>query len=530
MAEMSATDVTAPFRRVLLISAGASHSVALLSGNIVCSWGRGEDGQLGHGDAEDRLSPTQLSALDGHEIVSLTCGADHTTAFSESRMEVYSWGWGDFGRLGHGNSSDLFTPQPIKALQGLRIKQIACGDSHCLAVTMEGEVQSWGRNQNGQLGLGTTVDSLVPQKIQAFQGVSIKMVSAGAEHTVAVTEDGDLYGWGWGRYGNLGLGDRNDRLVPEKVANVYGEKMVMVACGWRHTISVSSSGGLYTYGWSKYGQLGHGDFEDHLVPHKLEALHGSFISQVSGGWRHTMALTSNGKLYGWGWNKVGISASLLFALYEFCINLSKVNCSGYSGSYFFSLTVVGCILDRLELVTTLISVLLCKSNFPMTRHILVTVAPENCYFSMFFFFMFLFGILQKVVQISCGWRHTLAVTERQNVFSWGRGTNGQLGHGESSDRNIPKIIEPLSVDGSSGQQIESSKFDPSSGKTWVSPSERYAVVPDDNVSGCFWKPPRSDEKLGIAVSLQVPGQTNVPARGNGSDVSVPESDVKRVRI
>lgn len=48
---------------------------------------------------------------------------------------------GDFGRLGHGNYSDLFTPQPIKALNGLRIRQIACGDSHCLAVTMEGEVQ-----------------------------------------------------------------------------------------------------------------------------------------------------------------------------------------------------------------------------------------------------------------------------------------------------------------------------------------------------------------------------------------------------
>lgn len=56
--------------------------------------------------------------------------------------------------------------------------------------------------------------------------------------------------------------------------------MVMVACGWRHTISVSSSGALYTYGWSKYGQLGHGDFEDHLSPHKLEALRDSFISQV----------------------------------------------------------------------------------------------------------------------------------------------------------------------------------------------------------------------------------------------------------
>lgn len=106
--------------------------------------------------------------------------------------------------------------------------------------------------------------------------------------------------------------------------------MVLVACGWRHTISISDSGSLYTYGWSKYGQLGHGDFEDHLIPHKLEALGGTRISQVilifeshvplvkktmievlmlvssqiSGGWRHTMAVTSEGQLYGWGWNKV----------------------------------------------------------------------------------------------------------------------------------------------------------------------------------------------------------------------------------
>ncbi|KAM7252649.1 hypothetical protein ACFE04_008158 [Oxalis oulophora] len=270
--------------RVLLISAGASHSVALLSGasgsTIVCSWGRGEDGQLGHGDAADRLTPTHLTALDGLNIASIICGADHTIAYSHSPSQVFSWGWGDFGRLGHGNSSDLFTPQPIKLLQGLRVKQIACGDSHCLAVTFQGQVLSWGRNQNGQLGLDTTEDSPVPQNIQAFQGIPIKMVAAGAEHTAAVTEDGELYGWGWGRYGNLGLGDRNDRLIPEKVFATNVEKMVMVACGWRHTISVSNSGSLYTYGWSKYGQLGHGDFEDHLVPHKLEALKGCSISQL----------------------------------------------------------------------------------------------------------------------------------------------------------------------------------------------------------------------------------------------------------
>lgn len=63
------------------------------AGNVVCSWGRGEDGQLGHGDAEDRISPTQMTALDDQEIVSVSCGADHSTAYSESRKQVYSWGW-----------------------------------------------------------------------------------------------------------------------------------------------------------------------------------------------------------------------------------------------------------------------------------------------------------------------------------------------------------------------------------------------------------------------------------------------------
>lgn len=60
---------------------------------MVCSWGRGEDGQLGHGDAEDRTQPTIITTLDSPSIISLICGADHTTAYSESELQVYSWGW-----------------------------------------------------------------------------------------------------------------------------------------------------------------------------------------------------------------------------------------------------------------------------------------------------------------------------------------------------------------------------------------------------------------------------------------------------
>lgn len=65
----------------------------LPAGGVVCSWGRGEDGQLGHGDAEDRLLPTLLTSLTSPGVVSITCGADHTTAYSESELQVYSWGW-----------------------------------------------------------------------------------------------------------------------------------------------------------------------------------------------------------------------------------------------------------------------------------------------------------------------------------------------------------------------------------------------------------------------------------------------------
>ncbi|XP_057419366.1 ultraviolet-B receptor UVR8-like [Lotus japonicus] len=424
------SEVTAPPRRVLLISAGANHTVALLSGNFVCSWGRGEDGQLGHGDTDDRLLPTKVSALDGQDIVSVTCGADFTVARSESSGGLYSWGWGDFGRLGHGDNIDLFIPHPIRALQGLTIKQIACGDSHCLAVTMDNKVLSWGRNQNGELGLGTTDDSLVPQKIGTFEGVPIKMVAAGAEHSAAITEDGDVYGWGWGRYGNLGLGDRNDRLIPEKVS-IDGVKIVIVACGWRHTVSVSSSGRLYTNGWGKYGQLGHGDFEDHLVPRRVQALSDKFISQVSGGWRHSMALTSSGQLLGWGWNKFG----------QIGVG-NNVDCS-----------------SPVEV------------KFPYD---------------------------QKVVQMSCGWRHTIAVSERGNVYSWGRGANGQLGHGDTIDRNVPMIIKAFSVDGSSGQHIESSNHS-SSGKSTASLSERYAVVPNESASGSFATTSDREDKFDVSV-------------------------------
>lgn len=83
-----------------------------------------------------------------------------------------------------------------------------------------------------------------------------------------------------------------------------GTPIASVACGWRHSAVVSRTGSVFTFGWSKYGQLGLGDQVDRLAPAQLTALAGRRVVVMAGGWRHTMAVDDAGRLFSWGWNKV----------------------------------------------------------------------------------------------------------------------------------------------------------------------------------------------------------------------------------
>lgn len=296
-----------PQFRIIDIACGSSHSLALFQtsdGDVTASWGRGEDGQLGHGDAEERLRPHAVFSLLKKGITAVYCGAEYSVAVSSTTGTIYSWGWGDFGRLGHGDCKDAFVPTSISALSGKAVSSLACGDTHTLVVTDAGELFSFGRNQNGQLGHGTTIDDLEPRRVAALEGKTVTKVACGAEHSVCCTSDGDVYAWGWGRYGNIGDGGTEDRHVPTRVEGSDGMKATHVACGWRHSCCVDTEGILWTWGWSKYGQLGHGDQCDQLRPKKVDSLSGRSIVLVAGGWRHTLATDDEGRLYAWGWNKV----------------------------------------------------------------------------------------------------------------------------------------------------------------------------------------------------------------------------------
>eukprot|EP00899_Mesostigma_viride_P006853 jgi/Mesvir1/16169/Mv08436-RA.1 len=290
---------------VVQISAGGHHTVVLLSCGAVLAMGKGEDGQLGLGGTEEKVFPCLVSEVSGGDISAVVCGADHTVALSAEKKMVYAWGWGDFGRLGHGSSRDVFVPMSMESLLGREISLIACGDSHCLAVEANGALLSWGRNQNGQLGLGHTTDILRPRVVELMADVPVAVAACGAEHSVVASRSGAVYSWGWNKYGNLGLGDMTDRNVPHLVDALEGVDVRKVACGWRHSMALTDESRLYTFGWSFYGQLGHGDNVDRPRPMLLAYFKGRNIVQAAGGWRHSGVVLDDGSVYLWGWNKFG---------------------------------------------------------------------------------------------------------------------------------------------------------------------------------------------------------------------------------
>ena len=139
----------------------------------------------------------------------VACGGFHTVAATDDGG-VWSFGSGLFGALGHGNKEDQASPSRIHHLGKIRIVAVAAGFAHSIALSAEGFVWTWGCGEYGRLGHGNEDDMTLPNKIQGkFDGQPVQLISAGYSHSIAVTEDGIL--WAWGK---LGLGDSDKRLTP----------------------------------------------------------------------------------------------------------------------------------------------------------------------------------------------------------------------------------------------------------------------------------------------------------------------------
>lgn len=365
------------------------------------------DGMLGGGTHRigssssakmDTRLPKALESTVVLDVQNIACGSEHAVVVTK-QGEIFSWGEESGGRLGHGEDADVSHPKLIDTLSGMNIEHVACGEYHTCAVTLYGDLYTWGdgTHNSGLLGNGSEVSHWIPKKLTGnLEGIHVSYIACGPWHTAALASSGQLFTFGEGAFGVLGHGDHISIVIPREVETLRGSRTVKVACGVWHTAAVveastetassgqetgsgrsprSSAGNLFTWGDGNKGQLGHGDIESRLFPQCVAAVVDENICQVACGNNLTVALTSSGQVYSMGSPEYG--------------QLGNPTADGKTPT---------CVQNK----------------------------SADCF-----------------VEIACGSYHVAILTSKAEVYTWGKGTNGQLGHGDNDSRSSPALVEFL---------------------------------------------------------------------------------------
>lgn len=297
--------------RVVMVAAGEYHSAASTSEGELLAWGCGEFGRLGYSTGEDGTVPVKLGRelFGGLRVIMVSCGGHHTMAVTNAGS-VFTFGEGPHGQLGHGDRNHRSFPTEIPATRfgQAQVIFVAAGYIHSGVVTSKGGVWTWGCGARARLGLCDERDQVAPRELLTeFGGSKVVMMSAGGAHTMFITEEGGLWGCGYGGYGQLGLGDCANRAEPVRVGmggNFKQYKVLTVACGIAHTLAVTEKGKLWSWGRGYRGRLGHeAQFErNRLVPEVVDLARygGGPVMAVCCGHNHSAAVTIDGALYTWG--------------------------------------------------------------------------------------------------------------------------------------------------------------------------------------------------------------------------------------
>ncbi|OBS65623.1 hypothetical protein A6R68_05842 [Neotoma lepida] len=235
--------------------------------------------------------------------ICLSCGDEHT-AIVTGNNKLYMFGSNNWGQLGLGSKSTISKPTCVKALKPEKVKLAACGRNHTIVSTDKGSVYAAGGNNEGQLGLGDTDDRDTFHQIAFFTPkVIIKQLSAGANTSAALTEDGKLFMWGDNSEGQIGLKNKSNVCIPHEVT--IGKPISWISCGYYHSAFVTTDGELYTFGESENGKLGLPSqlLINHKSPQRVLGISEKVI-QVACGGGHTVVLTEK-VVYAFGLGQFG---------------------------------------------------------------------------------------------------------------------------------------------------------------------------------------------------------------------------------
>ncbi len=457
-------DVSGLTSRVKAVSAGGTHTCAVTNQGKVKCWGDNEDSKLGDTSIIDRHTPVLVGAL-SNGMKAISAGDYHTCALSAGGA-VKCWGVNDFGQLGDGTTTRLIPPEDVIGLasgvvevsanyqytcaltdtggvkywgnrffgsndpgsnfentnssipvdvEGLTsgVQAISTGKYHTCAVTEAGGVKCWGYNGVGQLGDGTTNDSLTPVDVVELTDVVVTDISAGDDHTCALTEDGEVKCWGKNFSGQLGNGETINSSTPEDVIGLTDVVVVDISASAYHTCALTESGGVKCWGGNSDGQLGDGTTETRTAPVDVDGLTNGVI-KVSTGEDHTCAITDTYGVKCWGSNQNGqlgdgtaddsSTPVDVFGFTEEGEDASKISAGNRHTCVVTSSGAVKCWGDDWEgqLGTGTIGY---ESLFPVD----------------------VVGLSDGVKAVSAGTNHTCAITEVGSLKCWGDNTHGQVG-------------------------------------------------------------------------------------------------------
>lgn len=290
--------------------------------------------KLGHGKGSGLTKqPKRVESFEGIFIKQVSCGEDFTCCLTEDGL-LYVFGTDYCGTLGLGElldeigeSGHIYEPTlvPFFNENDLKIQQVSCGYSHVVALTTNNQVYTWGCGEYGRLGLGNEDDFDIPQRLSFKFNYKFVSVVAGSDCTFLITDKGRVLAFGNNESNKLGLNNQINGIsslssseifyqrTPKLVNDLSPYKIIKISTGDTHSAAIDCFGRLFVMGSNKYGQLGLGDLKSHLGIKMVSGmLRGHHVTNVSSGDSFTICSTIENHVFAWGNRKdgrLGIEAS-----------------------------------------------------------------------------------------------------------------------------------------------------------------------------------------------------------------------------
>ncbi len=407
------------------------------NGDLYC-WGYNGNGEAGNGTTENQLTPVKV--LSGVKSVTYSYPASFSVSAITENGDLYCWGNNEYGQVGNGTTNKQLTP--VKVLSGVKSVTHSYHSSFSVsAITENGDLYCWGDNGNGEVGNGTTENQLTPVKVlSGVKSVTYSSSSRVYYSVLAITENGDLYCWGYNGYGEAGNGTTENQLTPVKVLS--GVKSVTSSYYSSYPYSsvsaITENGDLYCWGYNGNGEAGNGTIENQLTPVKVlsgvKSVTYSSYSSVS-------AITENGDLYCWGYNGNGEAGNgttenqlTPVKVLSGVKSVTYSSSSSYYSSYPYS--SVSAITENGDLY--------CwgyngygEAGNGTTNKQLTPVKVLSGVKSVTYSY---FGSFSRFASSSVS-----AITENGDLYCWGYNGNGQIGNGTTKNQLIPVKVLPIDL-------------------------------------------------------------------------------------